>query len=699
MPKYNLTEDDLYNIKLQSEEVKKQETAPGIEVIGGEITHSDFDSKDWHELLKDYTNMVNGDSVAGTTLDMLKAPIMNADKNIMPGDDSELALEAVDYANWCFDTMWKGFDYLKSHKLTALDFGLSLHEVITKNGVEYRTKEGKKKLTTKVVKLSPIEPETIFKFKYNKDTVEFDGIEHEKRIPDEGSIFIDIEADKLNLWTWRESFNDIRGKSVLRPARMAWDSKRKVLNAKVTGTQRGAGLVVVETIGNPQDASTVKKIGRTLTQAVPNAYTTYDNTKYNVKLLEPKNQADVMELLEFLNREMFFNTMTQFMTSGLGQNGSRAAASELKSSYELAINSVIAALEQNLQALLDLMINISYLGNMPKESRPIFKFASIREVDLTKTADNLKKLYEATLLQPNQEDKVYIREIFGLPETITDNGDVATDEEDQAEEIKAEGCGCGNHQLGMNLSPHRELHEHEKNVFELESAKAFYLEVQEKSQKIMDSVIDKMFNDIYNQVKADKNNSINIRFQGELTARLTKLYESGFEIGQEDIDKELKKIGASDRKLALTPKGRDRKNKSINRWVGRLAFNIKTTLEDALENTSIDRINKKGGIKPFVESYKDGFKGDKRRVLQETDSGYVDGRGKTLRDRAEEVGEVFYSAILDGNLCDVCAPFDGAILTVKEAQDNDLQFSSPTNLNCEGGQKCRCVLVPFTTRN
>ena len=51
---------------------------------------------------------------------------------------------------------------------------------------------------------------------------------------------------------------------------------------------------------------------------------------------------------EFFNREIFFNTLSEFMTSGIGQNGSRAATSEHKSAYELAANYILQTIEENI---------------------------------------------------------------------------------------------------------------------------------------------------------------------------------------------------------------------------------------------------------------------------------------------------------------------------------------------------------------
>ena len=148
MPKFNKTDTDK-TIE------KNQKTNTGIYVSAGDIEHSDFDSKDWNDLQKDYTSMRNGHAIISTTVDILKFPIQMSEYRL-EGPNKE----ANDYARWVYENIYKGFDYLRRHKLLGLDFGLSMHEMIVKKG----DKAPSGKLTNRPVAFNPIKNETINKF-------------------------------------------------------------------------------------------------------------------------------------------------------------------------------------------------------------------------------------------------------------------------------------------------------------------------------------------------------------------------------------------------------------------------------------------------------------------------------------------------------------------------------------------------------
>jgi len=236
--------------KIKSDESvieKEQLTNTGIWVTAGEIESSSYDTKSWTELQKDYYTMRNSDGMLQTTVDILKYPILMSEHRI-EGKNQEVN----DYVQWVFDGLKKGFQYFKYHKLLALDFGLSMHEMVIKRGDIY-----KGKTTNRPIWFNPIQNETINKFKYNEQT-EFEGIEHIKVVPEKGQEYIDIDKSQLEWFTFNEEYNDIRGRSIYRPIRLFWDAKHKIIISKTTATQRGAGIVTIETLGEPTSSEKAK---------------------------------------------------------------------------------------------------------------------------------------------------------------------------------------------------------------------------------------------------------------------------------------------------------------------------------------------------------------------------------------------------------------------------------------------------------
>ena len=687
--------------KPTSKEEQNQQSTPGIYVSAGDIQHGNYDSKNWQDLIKDYNEMRDGDPIVTSTLNVLKYPALNAERIINPGRETELAKEAADYIDWTFDNIKGGFEKVKRHKLLALDFGISVNEKVWKRGVEWNGN-----LTNQLTKLSPLMPETLYRFIYDEEA-NFLGIEQEKRIPEQGTEFQVIPVSKLDILSYNEEFNDVRGKSLLRPARLAYNSKFKIIIATVITTQRGGGIPLIKVKGDlKSQQSAIQQLGRTI-QIGQNSYIVVDEEKMNVELLEPKNQADRIPFLEYLDRQLFFNTLSQFMTAGIGSNGSRAATQELKAPYELAVGYTIKTLEDSFQSLINVIIENSYLANIEKEDIPIFKFTAFTQPDLNKVAQQLQILYGSNVISKQPGDELVIREFFNLPTNIKQqvNNDSEENkinkEEITDEEIETELTVCNhNHEdielVKFNLTPHRELNEVERNIFEFESATDFYLTIQEKEQALMDEILEKTLEDAAQQLKVN-GKITKLTRERELVNKLDSLYKEGFIKGSDDVVKELGKFAGVNKTNIKPIKFDDINNKKrIGRFTEKLFFNMKTTLEDRFENVNESFLKRRGGLEKYILSFKDEFKTDKRNIFNKVENGFIDGRGKTLDKNNNLIETYTYSAILDGNLCSDCAELDGQVYTRTTIDEVGLNLTKPVNSECKGRDDCRCILIPST---
>jgi hypothetical protein len=680
MPKFKKTEE----IKITD---KNQKTLPGLFISGGEIDHSDYDTKSWSELQQNYTNMRNGDPMISTSVDILKYPILRAERMIEQGRNTETARQAVEYIEFCYDNMFKPFSYLKYHKLLALEYGLSLHETIIQNNMKYQGKR-----TNRIIKMSPIQNETINKFYYD-ELQNFNGIEHERRQVDYGSEFVDIKLDQLDYFTWNEEFNDIRGKSMLRPIRLAYDAKKRIVEASARSIERGTGIPVIYHQGNPtsSDKTLIEKIGKSLTQ-LKYPYVAMDETKLRLELLEPRSQKDMMSMLDFLNKEILYNTLTEFMVSGIGQNGSRAATNEHKTAYELSANNVLAQLEENFQRLTNRMIKISHLGNIPKEDYPIFRFASISQTDLQKVATNLKTLAESTIISWSKQDEKYIREQFGLPME-----DPVISVQDNETGLQKEKPECGHSDLiysSLQIEKPRELTHAEKTIFEFQSATNHFETMKERGEAEVQFMMNKIIDDVITQAESSLDKDIELRYFSEFTKRMNSLYDEGFNKGQKDIVKEISKVKPNikaNKMLATNKSLIDKAKKIIKRKVSKLYKDIETTIQNRIDNANKKFINNIG-INKYLKGFSLEFKFNRRAILDEVTGAYIDGRANEMTKHPEVVYE--YSAILDKNICEICAPEDGTIYTIAEIHDRGLNLEKPVNPECLGWDRCRCLWIP-----
>jgi hypothetical protein len=659
---------------IEKEIKSNQKTNTGIWVQAGEIDHSDHDTKDWSDLQNDYVKMRNGHALISTTIDILKYPILMSEWRI-EGKNKEVN----HYIQFVFENLYKGFEYFKRHKLLALDFGLSMHEMVLEKGYSFGGK-----LQNRPIWFSPIQNETINQFIYD-DTARFTGIEHERRVPETGSEFIPIDKKDLEWFSFNEEYNDIRGRSMLRPVRMFWEAQTKVLRARVQGIQRGAGIPAIATIGNPGSADTAKiqQMGRTIGQ-MNEGYISYDKEKMEVSLLEPKGQHDAMQMIEWLDRQIVFNTLSQFMVAGIGQNGSRAATGEHKTSYEMAASVILQALEDNFQALTNRIVQLSSYGNIPSSEYPEFHFNAITQTDLSKTAADLRNLIDSRLVTKQREDEKYIRELFSMPELKV------TTEIVKPEDQKVSIFNKKLTKKERNVT--NEMLEHEKNIFSLESAVEHYEDMESKISIKLDEKIHKYILDIEKQLSNDRKKDIHVRRSILETTidELTSLYETGYNRGEVDIENELKKIST---KLAVTKKDKITKRGMIEKLIIKMFFNIKTGIENKMETVSNEYIQKKGGLKDILIGFELGYKREKNNVKNIVEAGYVDGRGKTLETLSDNIDTFLYTAIMDKNTCKECAPLDGVAFTADEIRGEGLNFTHPINPNCLGQDSDRCQWV------
>lgn len=72
----------------------------------------------------------------------------------------------------------------------------------------------------------------------------------------------------------------------------------------------------------------------------------------------------------------------------------------------------------------------------------------------------------------------------------------------------------------------------------------------------------------------------------------------------------------------------------------------------------------------------------------------VNGLAQTWEEVADDVGGWEYSAVLDGGVCDRCAPLDGTRYESWDAIQVVLPGGGP-NVRCLGGGRCRCRAVPL----
>lgn len=398
------------------EKKTKRQLNAGIYISGGSIEQSDWDTADPRTRMQDYTDMRNGDCIANTTVDILSYPLQNAKFLVKPSilnqakEPSPLAKEAAEYCAWIYDNLEIGLDNYVRHKLLALHYGLSLFERVWSRGESYNGK-----ITNRLIDLSPIQPDTIWRFKYDEKAILL-GIEFYNRIPEHGEKLLTIDKEYLHLFTPFGEFGNPWGRSMLIAARQLYKIKSQIWKASARASSRGAGLpeFIITPSGNATEdlalKTTLQNIARNIGNS-ENAYVISQKDRVEFKLNGLQNQEMNIPLIQQANREMFYNTMSEFATTGIGENGSRAATSEHKGPFYEAMDTIKKKFECSEYDNIEKIIEQSpYYGQLDESEYPTIVLERSKDTDLTMVLAALNQLTKTP------EDEIYIRNVLGLPE-------------------------------------------------------------------------------------------------------------------------------------------------------------------------------------------------------------------------------------------------------------------------------------------
>ncbi len=652
-----------------------QKSAPGIMVSGGKIRQSSYDDLSTETLIQDITRMRNGDCIAASSLRIMKMPLVLADYRI---DMKEKDQEVIDYLSWWLEKV--NYQNYKRHKLLALDYGFALFEKV-KESTDYNGKP-----TTIYGKLSPIQPDTVNMWNYKG--IELSGVQHIKNIPNKSSSYVDIEIDNLWLYSYNSEFENPNGSPILRPARKFYLLKDKLITGFGKSAVKGGFIPHVKYKKTIDD--TIKKKIETMARNITiedNVYMSSQEGIYEITLEQITMLGNIPPMLEYCDKQMLFLTSSQFTTIGVNSSGSFAASKTVKTIYELSIQAAKKEIEDNDNQLIKEIIEMSpYAGRFQDDEYPQVKI-NYTSADLDAVSANMQKM--ANILNFTPEDQVWLRSLFGMP-TID-----LTEIQKKDDEKKADDEGDLKKQLFSVQSGKT------KN-FELSSAVEHYETMAEKASKLVNDMYKKVLESIYSQIEEGKT-EINIPYHAEYIHALKVLYGEGFDRGKKDMLKEIGKVKKETKleKYEFETKTVVKYDKQINKKIDNLYEKLKYKVEEDIDRLG-NKITDRGSLQ-FILHYETFFKRDRSDLEQIVESSYNAGRNTQMELVAEDMPELafVYSAILDKNLCDVCAGKDGLEYTITEIKNGVEGLSLDKggygiNDECEGhkgGNRCRCVWI------
>lgn len=629
------------------DDIKNQRTKGQVQVYGGQIDNENILSSDYEASLIEYEKAYFNDTLAKTTIDLLISPITQSNYEIIINDiNNETQRKAKKIIEDTLNNLIDGFSYVKQHCLFSIVTGSQFFEIV------WKIEKIDNVFLNRITRLIPIKNENIINYLYDSYG-DFAGIEiidatKEKKILKKDDIFYCVH---------NQYYNDIRGISELRTVLQLIKTKQALLSHSERTSARGVGIPVAYATENFDVSQTenYKNILRKIANT-DGAYALI--SKQDIEKIEflTVNQSNIMPMLEFLNRDIFFNTLTQFLTTGLGQNGSRATAEELKSPYIIKMRSIANEIENYFQWLCNIIIdNTSLSISLKKENYPIFKLTSITDTDVLTLANTLTSL-AGVGLKLNDNDINYIRDLLKLP--------------NKNENIETEGQ--------LNRKQLRQPKIADFNIFELENIENIYNEIDTTIETLTSEMIKQIATDIYVSKKTGEPVDF-IRIYEQMTEKMTKAKKDIYKKSKQTAINELKKLSRS-YKLAAPTLNVD----SIMQFLIKIIDSSKKAEDSDL--FTIDEIER---------TIKNDINYEINYIKQEIKKDVQNARGEVLENSDVELFR--YIATLDKNVCSICETVHNTTYTKQELLDAGLSFTSPVNPECLGslgGNVCRCQIVP-----
>ena len=277
-----------------------------------------------------YEEMVNSDSAVDVSLRAAKMPVMGADYFIEPFDESPEALDIAEFVQFnLLEGSNSPFLNVLEDIMRMYEHGFSVLEKVyeEREWAPRRTGANRRKYTM-LRKLATSPTMTVKEIKYD-DNGGPTGVMQSAVRSDGKPEDVEIDIEKLIIFTFNRKGGNLEGKSLLRTAYRPWYFKSNLYN--IDGIQKerhGMGFPVIELppgykVSDREAALELVRNIRTNEHGgavIP--------PKWILRFLElPGQPVDVMRSIEHHNGAIMLNTMTQFLLLGLeGTGGGRATS-------------------------------------------------------------------------------------------------------------------------------------------------------------------------------------------------------------------------------------------------------------------------------------------------------------------------------------------------------------------------------------
>lgn len=641
-----------------------------------------------------YDEMRRSDPQVQSILKAITLPIRQADFYVEPISDSEEDKGiAEEIEGDFFRGMTQTWDDTIRHILLMLPFGFSVLEKVW----EYR--DGR----IRPRKLDPRLPQSVVKWQWEKDNRRLIG---PVQMNEEGKDIL-LPIERLLVFTTEKEGDDWEGISLLRPLYKPWYIKNELekINA-IKHDRHGVGTPRVSMPhGFDENSEEYQAAIETVEafQAQEQSYLVQPEG-WAIDILGGGDKAgtDALPSIKYYDEAMARCALTMFTMLGSTETGSRALGESFTDTFLMA--------EQALADYICEVLNrfavrqwVDY--NLGGSEYPELKVRRIRSLD----PQVLAIITSARLLTPDLELENALRAEMNLPERKEEEVEIRTpppepdpeedEEPDDAEdpETPPEDVEASHHHHGLELAD-RELTEEER----LCDLSGIEMRLNTDTSSLLEAIMtlrDAQIRRVIDLIVGGRKvQDIAVPAKKEMYDLLLKEFRRQIRKGRDEVVDELRRQGAKslaladtvdldvllrliEEKLALKVEGAADKLKAI---LAELGINLKEAglsgeeLRSGLAAAVAERLADVTWTELASTAVNEGW-----------------GAGRDIEQAAhdDEIAEVYRSGILDGKICEVCAPKDQV-----RHELGDPEYKTP-DPNCKGGPgRCRCINIAIMAR-
>lgn len=418
-----------------------------------------------------WNEMARNEPIVGAILLAMEQFLKNVTWQVFTGSTKNEMLKAQNLITTSMNDMYAPFGHTVTELSSMFQYGWAAMEKVYKVRRGYkREKAMSSKYSDGMIGLAKTAPraqETIYQWEFDESSGEAVGMWQydmwDQKLEGPGRMLIPFEKCVRVRTTIKQ--DDPEGQSLLRTAYRPWFIKKNIEEIMVVGIERD--LVGLPTIQPPMGLDLFQEQNTEILQHALDILVNVRNDE-QMGVLVPadwtftlvgspgQKQFDLMEILDYYDKRIAVSMLGTFLLLGLERAGSMALASELKSTFMLAVKGWVTVLAEAFNS--DIVDDLMWMNGMDivADDKPQVIPGKIEDPNLDELSQYITRLVKVQALTPDGDMESMLRRFAGLTTIPQQEGAVASSRQtgmggSTHVRTAPNGAGPGNPQMVENF--------------------------------------------------------------------------------------------------------------------------------------------------------------------------------------------------------------------------------------------------------